>query len=217
VTTTGTTTTVHGHAPAPLVRFQLGDLLARIRGTRFEETMDQASIQFARDVEFAVHQGVGLGEAVALTRAEMNTSFVQTGITIIRYMPAFLGAFGTVGRAGPPSTDESTVGRRGAIGEAKLYLGISRSTHPSDTRRDVAMVDKFGKKVLGPDGKPIMTRERTYTRPDGSKVVIQDHSAGHKFNDGGVGDHGPHFDVRPPDARRHGTVDGTQPHYPFKR
>lgn len=190
--------------------------LSRIRGTRFDETMDQASVQFARDVEFAVHQGVGLGEAVALTRTERNTSFVQTGITIIGYMAAFLGAIVTVGRAGRPSMDESTPGRRGAIGEAKRDLGISRSTHPSHTKRNVPMLDKFERKVLGPDGKPIMTREYTYRRPDGSEVVNQDHSAGHPYNDGG-GSVGPHFNVRPPKELRHGTVEGTQPHYLFKR
>ena len=37
------------------------------------------------------------------------------------------------------------------------------------------MTDRNGKAILGSDGKPIMTREYTFTRPDGSKVVIQDH------------------------------------------
>ena len=74
-----------------------------------------------------------------------------------------------------------------------------------------------GKAILGADGKPIMTREYTFTRPDGSKVVIQDHSAGHSFGQGGVGDQGPHFNVRPPENTRTGSVPGTQPHYPFDR
>ena len=72
-----------------------------------------------------------------------------------------------------------------------------------------------GKVILGTNGKPIMTREYTFTRPDGSKVIIQDHSAGHSF--GGVGDQGPHFNVRPPENTRTGKVPGTQSHYLFDR
>jgi len=75
------------------------------------------------------------------------------------------------------------------------------------------MTDKFGRSVLGPDGKPVMTREYTYTRPDGSQVVIQDHAAGHQFGEGGQGDQGPHFNVRPPEDTRSGKVPGTEPHY----
>jgi hypothetical protein len=77
------------------------------------------------------------------------------------------------------------------------------------------MTDRNGKAILGADGKPLMTREYTFTRPDGSKVVIQDHSAGHNF--GGVGDQGPHFNVRPPENTRSGKNPGTHPHYPFER
>ena len=60
-----------------------------------------------------------------------------------------------------------------------------------------------------------VTAPTTYTTSDGKKVVIQDHSAGHKFNEGGKGDQGPHFNVRPSDNTRTGTVDGTKPHYNF--
>jgi hypothetical protein len=57
-----------------------------------------------------------------------------------------------------------------------------------------------------------MTREYTYTRPDGSRVIIQDHSAGHSRS-GGVGNQGPHFNVRPPENTRTGNVPGTKDHY----
>ena len=60
-----------------------------------------------------------------------------------------------------------------------------------------------------------MTREYTYTRGDGSKVVIQDHSAGHRFGQQGIGDQGPHFNVRPIENTRTGSVLGTLDHYPF--
>lgn len=107
-------------------------------------------------------------------------------------------------------------GRSGALKEAKRDLGIPRSQHPDATKR-VKMTSRDGSSVLGPDGKPIMTREYTYKRPDGSKVVVQDHSAGHQFGEGGVGDQGPHFNVRPAENTRTGAVPGTQGHYGFER
>jgi len=45
-----------------------------------------------------------------------------------------------------------------------------------------------------------------------SKIVIQDHSAGHV-----KGGHGPHFNVRPADDTRNGQVPGTKPHYYFEK
>jgi len=66
---------------------------------------------------------------------------------------------------------------------------------------------------LGKDGKPIMTWQYTYTKPDGTKAVIQDHSSGHP-NFGGEASK-PHFNVRPPEKLRNGTVAGTKSHYPF--
>jgi hypothetical protein len=68
---------------------------------------------------------------------------------------------------------------------------------------------------MGTDGKPLMTREYTYTRPDGSKVIIQDHSAGHKFGQGGIGDQGSHFNVRPPENTRTGSIPEVGDHYPW--
>jgi hypothetical protein len=78
------------------------------------------------------------------------------------------------------------------------------------------MKDRWGKEVLDANNKPIRTREYEFTRPDGTQIVIQDHSAGHQFNEGGVGDQGPHLNVRFPDDRRTGHVPGTKEHYPFQ-
>ncbi|MBI1906571.1 MAG: PAAR/RHS domain-containing protein [Rhodocyclales bacterium] len=111
------------------------------------------------------------------------------------------GAGGALGR-----------GRSGALNEAKRDLGIPRFQHPENVAR-VPLTDRNGKAILGADGKPIMTREYTYTMPDGGKVVVQDHSAGHKFGEGGVGDQGSHFNVRPPENTRTGSVPGAQDHY----
>jgi len=117
--------------------------------------------------------------------------------------------------------------RNGAFKQAKSDAGIPRSQQPDlvyDPRRGmehqykyVAMTDKAGDEILGKNGKPIITREYQYTRADGSKIVIQDHSAGHTYNDvNGVGDQAAHFNLRPFNDTRNGKVPGTKEHYPFK-
>ncbi|WP_141733559.1 HNH/endonuclease VII fold putative polymorphic toxin [Oligoflexus tunisiensis] len=113
------------------------------------------------------------------------------------------------------AADKAPVGRSGALNEAKRDLGIPRSQHPDSVTRE-RMTNRDGSTILNENKQPIMTREYTYTKPDGSKVVIQDHSAGHKFGEGGVGDQGPHFNVRPPENTRTGSVPGTKEHYNFK-
>lgn len=117
-----------------------------------------------------------------------------------------------------PSTpsDAGLPGRHGAFKEAKREAGIPRHQAPDRVYQE-EMTDRFGRKVRDEHGKPIVTRNYEYTRPDGTQVVIQDHRAGHQFKDGALGDQGPHFNVRPIDDTRHGEVDGTKPHYPFKR
>jgi RHS repeat-associated protein len=108
------------------------------------------------------------------------------------------------------------VGRSGALNQAKRDLGIPRSQHPDSVSR-APMTRRDGSAVLGLDGRPVMTREYTYTTPDGSVVVVQDHSSGHQFGQGGVGDQGAHFNVRPPENTRTGSVSGSRDHYPFNR
>jgi len=106
------------------------------------------------------------------------------------------------------------VGRRGAFRQAKRDAGVSNSQQPTRVAR-VGLTERNGRAVLDENGKPVMTREYTYTRSDGSEIVIREHSVGHSFNEGGVGDQGPHFNVRPSDNTRTGHVPGTQEHYPF--
>lgn len=79
------------------------------------------------------------------------------------------------------------------------------------------MTDSSNNSVLDANGKPIMTRNYQFTRADGSKVIIQDHSAGHKFGDiDGRGDQGPHLNLRPSYNTRTGKVAGAADHYYFK-
>jgi RHS repeat-associated protein len=124
--------------------------------------------------------------------------------------PAILMDIGS-GRAGGRGAGAAARrgGGRGAFNLAKRDCGIPQAQHPDFVRR-VPMTDMFQRAVRGPDGRPIRTREYIYTLPDGTKVIIQDHSAGHP--EYGIG---PHLNVRPIEDPRHGVVPGTQPHYPF--
>lgn len=115
--------------------------------------------------------------------------------------------------------DPGGMSRNAAFRDAKRDAAITNGQVPKV--RSEPMTDMNGHVVKDPVTKqPIMTREYEYTMPDGRKVWIQDHGSGHDFGEGGVGDQGPHFNVRPPDETgtgpaRTGKVPGTKPHYPF--
>jgi hypothetical protein len=108
----------------------------------------------------------------------------------------------------------NSYGREGAFKEAKRDARIPESQQPFKIVKE-PMTDTNGKSILGKDGMPIMTREYYFRNTDGEIIVIQDHSAGHYFNEGGVGDQGSHFNVRPVTNTRTGKVKGTKPHYEF--
>ena len=119
---------------------------------------------------------------------------------------------------GSPTLVVDTLGlvcKSEAYAKAKDDAKIPRSQSP-DRHESVPMTDRNGKQIFDENHKPVMTKEYHYTRADGSKIVIQDHSAGHQFGDkDGVGDQGPHFNVRPASDTRNGQVPGCQEHYPF--
>jgi hypothetical protein len=106
-------------------------------------------------------------------------------------------------------------GRSSAFRAAKRDLGIPMAQHPLEIAR-VPMRDRTGRQIMKADGQRIITREYLFEGPTGKKIIIQDHSAGHDFGEGGIGNQGPHFNVRPLGEQRHGTVDGTLDHYSFK-
>jgi hypothetical protein len=108
-------------------------------------------------------------------------------------------------------TDSS---RKEAFRQAKDDAGAPRSQQP-DSSRTTDMTDMNNKKVIGPDGKPIPSREYTFTNNKGKQLVIQDHGAGHKFPDGGK--EGSHFNVRKPEDLRHSVFSGTKSHYNFEK
>ncbi|WVV48201.1 HNH/endonuclease VII fold putative polymorphic toxin [Pseudomonas sp. NA13] len=79
------------------------------------------------------------------------------------------------------------------------------------------MTDKSGESVLTSEGKPILAREYQFTRPDGSKVIVQDHSAGHQYKQpGNRGDQKAHFNLRPIENKRTGKINNANDHYYFK-
>lgn len=102
--------------------------------------------------------------------------------------------------------------RPGAFKQAKRDAGVPVSQQPGSVER-VKMTDRNGSAILDAGGNPINTREYHFKNNDGQNIVIQDHSAGHNF--GGVGDRGPHFNVRPIENTRTGKVPGTRSHYEF--
>ncbi|OFZ80127.1 MAG: hypothetical protein A2583_16260 [Bdellovibrionales bacterium RIFOXYD1_FULL_53_11] len=107
--------------------------------------------------------------------------------------------------------------RSHAFGGAKRDLGIPANQKPLQVRL-VPLTDRNERAIIDSNGKPQLSREYIYKRPSNGKlVVIQEHSAGHHFGEkGGVGDQGPHFNVRPVEDTRHGRIEGTRDHYSWK-
>ncbi|KAA0946451.1 type IV secretion protein Rhs, partial [Pseudomonas sp. ANT_H14] len=128
-------------------------------------------------------------------------------------------------KSSEPEAPEAS--RSGAFRQAKSDAKIPTKQHPNPVFdaetgqikqfKYIRMKDLQNNEILDTKGKPILTREYEYTREDGSKIVIQEHSAGHKFGaSGGVGDQGAHFNLRPISNTRNGKLDGVKNHYNFE-
>ncbi|MBI6695109.1 RHS domain-containing protein, partial [Pseudomonas corrugata] len=124
----------------------------------------------------------------------------------------------------PPPPQPS---RHGAFRHAKSDAGIPKSQQPDPVYDATTgktqqysyarMTDKSGERILTTEGTPILTREYQFTRPDGSKIIIQDHSAGHQYHQPqNRGDQEAHFNLRPIENRRTGKVHNAKDHYYFK-
>ncbi|MBK5530634.1 RHS domain-containing protein [Pseudomonas sp. TH06] len=132
---------------------------------------------------------------------------------------------------GCPKPDEvelPEVSRRGAFRQAKVDAGIPKRQQPDIQIDEVSgkpsqyayvnMTDRKENNILNSSKMPIITREYKFTREDGFKLILQDHSAGHKYGDkDNKGDQGPHINVRPADDTRNGKIENTNEHYPFRR
>jgi len=139
---------------------------------------------------------------------------------------SMLGAYGLRGVNGRLNAkSSSTVGngfnknhhetRSASLREIKRQLNIPKSQQPIDQKM-VPLTDSNGKRILNEKKQPIMTRELTY-EVNGKKIVIQDHSAGHDFGEGGIGNQPSHHNVRPEHNTRNGKVDGMEDHYYFDK
>ncbi|MFG6653497.1 RHS repeat-associated core domain-containing protein [Scandinavium sp. M-37] len=110
--------------------------------------------------------------------------------------------------------------RNEAFRAAKRDAGIPMGQQPNSVNK-VPITDINGRQMMDVDHNPLSSREYNYTRPDGSKFVIQEHSAGHIYGPSGTqGNQGPHFNPRPVDPKtgngsRNGSVDGMSDHYEF--
>jgi hypothetical protein len=119
------------------------------------------------------------------------------------------------------------ISRKGAFRDTKRDAGIPMSQQPNpifdpETQsirqyKYAKMTDKNKKTILNENGQPIWTREYEYSKQDGSKLIIQDHSAGHYYGEGGVGDQGIHLNIRPIENTRTGKIPGTKEHYQFRK
>ncbi|MFJ3822033.1 HNH/endonuclease VII fold putative polymorphic toxin [Streptomyces nodosus] len=138
-----------------------------------------------------------------LTVADLHTYYVLAGET-----PVLVHNSNCV-----PST-RVLPSRNAAFRSAKRDLGIPNGQQPDELRM-TPMTDRSGRQIMNPDGTPVMTREYVFTRGGGDRVIIQDHSAGHYYGEGGVGDQGPHLNVRPFENARTGKVPGTAQHYEY--
>jgi hypothetical protein len=75
--------------------------------------------------------------------------------------------------------------RKSAFRDAKRDAGIPLTQHPDGVKSDVPLLDKNNKQIRDENGVDVTTREYTYTAPDGEKRIIQEHSLGHQFGEGG--------------------------------
>ncbi|WP_455827938.1 RHS repeat-associated core domain-containing protein, partial [Pseudomonas kilonensis] len=126
-----------------------------------------------------------------------------------------------------PEPEDPIYSRNGAFRQAKSDAKVPMSQHPDTVFdketggygqfRHVRMKDIRNNEILSNDGKPILSREYEFSREKGSKIVIQEHSAGHKFGaPGGAGDQGAHFNLRPIRNTRTGKLTGASDHYYFE-
>ncbi len=134
------------------------------------------------------------------------------GFNVYQYAPNPTGWIDPLGLARCPC-DPCDKSRRSSLRGIRRQLGIPLSQQPI-SQKMVPLTDSSGNWLLGDDNKPVMTRELTYQVGD-KNVIIQDHSAGHVFGEGGIGDQPSHHNVRPEDNTRTGKIQGMDDHYYF--
>ncbi|WP_413531462.1 HNH/endonuclease VII fold putative polymorphic toxin, partial [Rahnella inusitata] len=110
--------------------------------------------------------------------------------------------------------------RKEAFRAVKRDAGIPMRQQPTAVNK-VPLTDRNSHQLMDANHNPISTKEYHYTRPDGSKIVIQEHSTGHIYGPPGTpGNQGPHFNLRTYDyesghGSRNISLRGLPEHYEF--
>jgi RHS repeat-associated protein len=99
---------------------------------------------------------------------------------------------------------------RGEGGSSKKKGGKTKNSQLTQLKKD-ARIPKSQPAEKVEKVKMTDANGQTVKRDDGNKVVIQDHSAGHKDFTGDASK--PHLNVRPAAGTKTGTVNGTKSHY----
>ena len=111
--------------------------------------------------------------------------------------------------------------REEALAQIKRDLGIPRCQEPIKQEM-VKLRDETGNPILDESKNIVYSRQLTYSvenqfdaggRPI-TEVIIQDHSYGHEYSSG-IGNQGPHYNVRPGINTKNGKVQGLREHYYF--
>lgn len=173
----------------------------------------------------ALHAGmvVWLADGTKAIIEDVTIEYLDTPIAVYNFKVEdfhtyFVGYSGVLvhnASCGTTTTSDSTEelpGRSGALNQAKRDADIPRTAQPTKVEHVPMTEPEYaGGHVLKDDsGNVIYTREYHYMNQSGEEIVIQEHSAPH------IGSQGPHFNVRPANNTRKGTVSGTKEHYPFK-
>ncbi len=149
---------------------------------------------------------------------------LEGGLNLYAYVHNPVSWIDPLGLAGCPGAKPNYQGvsRKDAFRAAKRDAEIPMNQHPNAIK-EVPLTDMNKHQIMDANYNPILTREYHFARPDGSKITIQEHSAGHIYGPSGtLGNQGPHFNIRPLDpidgnAARNGKVPGTSEHYEFPR
>ncbi|NUU69040.1 RHS domain-containing protein [Enterobacteriaceae bacterium BIT-l23] len=143
------------------------------------------------------------------------------GLNLYQYAPNPLGWVDPLGLS---SCSTQFASRNAAFRAAKRDAGIPMGQRPDKVfnpktgfegeYKSVRMTNSNGDNILTDSGDIIWTREYQFSTAGGKKVIIQDHAAGH-YSPDSVGNQGAHFNVRPSENTRTGSVLGTLEHYSY--
>jgi HNH/Endo VII superfamily nuclease toxins len=157
----------------------------------------------------------------AVSEAELIAAASSKGIKIASWAWAgirsliFLQSIESDGGSAP--TGDDSVGRSGAFREAKRDSGIPMNQQPDEVQYKL-MTDRNRNPIVDQNKQMVWFREYHFTRPDGSKIAIQEHTTG----DIAIKQYGPHFNVRQANEkgevlRDASSVPGTKDHYSFSQ